>query len=230
MPERLRTRSTTPEQMDTAFADFAEYALCLRDLTRVNVVTRTHAPVLAWLRRQVPADGAFSLCDIGCGEGDLLRAIHRRFPNARLTGVDRHPWSIRAARDATPASAQIEYIEADLFSLTGLDWDFIVSSQFAHHLTDDELVRFIQWQEAHAARGWYIADLHRHWLSYYGFPLLGRVMRWHKLVREDGQVSIARAFRPKEWRAVLGRAGVPSAQVRWHVPFRLCVSRECARS
>ena len=122
------------------------------------------------------------------------------------------------------------YVEADLFSLTGRDWDFIVSSQFAHHLTDDELVRFIQWQEAHAVRGWFIADLHRHWMSYYGFPLLARAMRWHRLVREDGAVSIARAFRAKELRGVLARAGASGARVRWHVPFRLCVSRQCARS
>ena len=105
-----------------------------------------------------------------------------------------------------------------------------MSSQFAHHLTDDELVRFIQWQEAHAVRGWFIADLHRHWMSYYGFPLLARAMRWHRLVREDGAVSIARAFRAKELRGVLARAGASGARVRWHVPFRLCVSRQCARS
>ena len=28
---------------------------------------------------------------------------------------------------------------------------------------------FIRWMEAHARRGWFIGDLHRHWLPYYGF-------------------------------------------------------------
>ncbi len=217
--------------MDTGCADFDEYARCLHDLTHVNVLTRTHAPVLAWLSNEANDLDTFTVCDIGCGEGDLLRAIARRFPRAVLTGVDRHPWSIRAARAATPATLPITYEEADLFALADdRRWDFIVSSQFTHHLADQELVRFIRWQEEHARKGWFVADLHRHWFAYHGFPLLARVMRWHRFVRLDGQVSIARAFTVEEWRDVLGRAGVPASgvRVRWHMPFRICVARRCA--
>lgn len=229
MPD-LRARSTEQEQMDTGCADADEYAQCLRDLTRVNVLTRTHAPVLAWLAREAQGLETFTVCDIGCGEGDLLRAIARRFPGAVLTGVDRHPWSIRAARAATPVALPITHEQADLFAL-GDDrrWDFIVSSQFTHHLTDQELVRFIRWQEEHARRGWFVADLHRHWFAWHGFPLLARVMRWHRFVRLDGQVSIARAFTMREWADVLARAGVLASgvRVRWHMPFRICVARRC---
>jgi hypothetical protein len=102
--------------------------------------------------------------------------------------------------------------------------DFIVSSQFAHHLTDAELVRFIGWLERHAKRGWFIADLQRHTLAYYGFGLLATVAGWHRVVRHDGMVSVARSFRLGDWARLLGEAGV-TAEVRWHVPFRICVGR-----
>jgi hypothetical protein len=100
--------------------------------------------------------------------------------------------------------------------------DFIVTSQFTHHLADDDIVRLLSWADRTARRGWFIADLHRHALAYYGFPLLARVAGWHKIVRKDGQISIARSFRRAEWEALLGRAGL-QAQIAWRLPFRYCV-------
>jgi 2-polyprenyl-3-methyl-5-hydroxy-6-metoxy-1,4-benzoquinol methylase len=228
----LRVRSQQTERMDTDCDGYGDYARCLADLARVNVVTMTHRPVLAWLKKQTRGVDKFSLCDVGCGYGDLLRLIARqeRERAVRLEGVDRHPWSIRAAREATPAGMPIAYSEADVFAIPDeVRWDFIVSSQFAHHLADDELVRFMRWQDRHAARGWFIADLHRHWFAYYGFPLLARVMFWHRFVRMDGQVSIARGFTGPQLRETLRAAGVPDYQatVTWHVPFRICVARRC---
>jgi len=221
--------------MDTECADFADYARCLGDLARVNVVTRTHQPILRWLARETQGCSAMSLLDVGCGHGDLLRRIRRwgdrRGLKARLIGVDRNPWSIRAARAATPSDAGITYDTADVFDYVPEPVEFIVSSQFAHHLADDQVVAFIRWMELHAVRGWFIADLHRHWLPYFGFPLLARLARWHRFVRLDGQVSIARAFTAADWRTLIKAADLTPAdvEVRWNVPFRYGVARRCAR-
>jgi hypothetical protein len=78
--------------------------------------------------------------------------------------------------------------------------------------------------EVHAVRGWFINDLERHALAYHGFRLLGWAMRWHRFVRHDGAVSVARSFRPADWQALLSEAGVPG-EIRHRFPFRLCVSR-----
>ena len=83
----------------------------------------------------------------------------------------------------------------------------ICSSQVAHHMSHEQLIAFIRFMEAEAARGWLISDLHRHRFAHAGFPLLARLMRWHRIVREDGTLSIARSFRPPEWRALLAEAG-----------------------
>jgi 2-polyprenyl-3-methyl-5-hydroxy-6-metoxy-1,4-benzoquinol methylase len=228
----LHVRSQQLERMDTDCDGYEDYARCLTDLAKVNVVTMTHRPVLAWLKEQTRGLDGFSLCDVGCGYGDLLRLIARRAYGraVRLEGVDRNPWSIRAAREATSTGMPIAYCEADVFMMPDeVRWDFIVSSQFAHHLSDEELVQFMRWQDRHAVRGWFISDLNRHWFAYYGFPLLARVMFWHRFVRMDGQVSIARAFTVAELREALRAAGVPDdeATVTWHVPLRICVARRC---
>jgi SAM-dependent methyltransferase len=227
----LAARSTAEERMDTDCADFDDYSRCLRDLSRVNTVTLTHRPTLAWLGREA-GGRPFSLLDVACGHGDMLRRIRRwadrNAIEARLEGVDLNPWSARAARSATPEAAHITYHTGDVFAFDGC-FDFIVSSQFTHHLTDDQVVLFIRWMEAHARRGWFVGDLHRHWFPYYGFGLLAWIARWHPFVLSDGRISIARSFVPDDWRRLVRAAGLAESDVTiaWHMPFRLCVARHC---
>ena len=220
----LATRSTQIERMDTDCVDFADYRRCLRDLARVNTVTLTHRPMLRWLSQR--ASGAFSLLDVACGYGDALRLIQRRFPEARLTGIDLNPWATRAASEAGGPEVKIAFLTQDVFAYSPPEkFDFIITSQFTHHLTNEQVVKLLRWLEANAARGWFIGDIQRHALAYYGFPILARLAFWHHLVREDGQISIARGFRRAEWTTLLRQAEISSdrARITWHVPFRLCV-------
>ncbi len=229
----LAARSTAEERMDTDCVDFDDYQRCLRDLSRVNTVTLTHRPMLAWLARETAGLQSFSLLDVACGHGDVLRRIRRwadrRGIAARLEGIDLNPWSTKVAEAATPPGASIEYHTGDVFAHQPADMDFIISSQFTHHLTDEQIVLFIRWMEAHARRGWFIGDLHRHWFPYYGFGLLAWLARWHRFVLSDGRISIARSFVPDDWRRLVRAAGLEERDVAiaWHVPFRLCVSRHC---
>ncbi|MFO1024236.1 MAG: methyltransferase domain-containing protein [Acetobacteraceae bacterium] len=221
----LAVRSSTPERMDTDCRDYADYAACLRDLSRVNVVTLTHRPMLRWLTKQAAEQPDFSLLDIACGHGDALRQIRRRFPQARLTGIDLNPWAVRAATEATTAEAAISFIHDDAFRyVPETPFDFIITSQFTHHLTDTEVVDFLRWLPAHTRRGWFIGDVLRNIVAYYGFPLLARVLFWHRFIREDGQISIARSFRMAEWRTLIAEAGVSGVTLRRFTPFRICIS------
>lgn len=221
---KLAQRSTQTERMDTDCADFDDYSKCLRDLSRVNIVTLTHRPMLSWLAKHAKTD--FALLDIACGHGDALRKIRQRFPAAKLTGIDLNPWAIRAAQAATDPADRIDFINDDAFAYRSKEkFDFIITSQFTHHLPDDQIVVFLRWLQDNATRGWFISDLHRHVLAYYGFPILARLAFFHRFVREDGQISIARAFIRAEWEALLRQAGITDQQafVAWYIPFRLCV-------
>ena len=248
---RLAARSTAEERMDTDCVDYADYRRCLRDLARVNTVTLTHRPTLNWLKRETAGMRSFALLDVACGHGDMLRRIRewsaRHGIEARLEGVDLNPWSARAAREATTAlgsrlcgnddelrghdgDCRITYHTANVFAFEPAEpFDFIISSQFTHHLADGQIVMFIRWMEAHARRGWFIGDLHRHWFPYYGFGLLAWVARWHKFVLSDGRISIARSFVPDDWRRLIRATGLAEddVSITWHMPFRLCVARRC---
>lgn len=223
----LEARAIADELMDDVDLPPDEYARVLRDLSRVNAVTLARRPTLAFLQRALGARRAFTLLDVGFGNGDMLRAIAiwagRRGIYARLTGVDLNPNSAPAARASTPGEMTIawktgHYAEIGRF-------DFIVSSLVAHHMTRAQLIAFLRHMEANAARGWFVNDLHRVKFAYMGFPLLAALLRVHPIVRHDGRLSIARSYRREEWRALLDEAGVTDARVFRSFPARLCVER-----
>ncbi|MDD2878121.1 MAG: methyltransferase domain-containing protein [Acidiphilium sp.] len=228
----LTHRSTLAEVMDDPSLDPAIYARCIGDLAKLNRVTFTHRPVLHWLAqttRALPQGSTVSLLDVAYGDGDLLRAIGRwaakRGFVARLSGIDLNPRSAAAAQAATPADLTIDYHCGDVFDYVPEQKpDFIVTSQFTHHLDDAQLVAFLRWIDRVAVRGWFITDLHRHAVPYYGFRVLARLMGWHRIVASDGTISIARGFRRDDWVAALAKAGV-GADVAWRFPFRHSVSR-----
>ena len=218
--------------MDDPALPQADYERCLHDLAAVNRVTFTHRPTLGWLdraTRALPAGRAVSILDVACGEGDLLRAIHRwaerRNRPVRVEGLDLNPRSAAAAAAQTPPDMTIAWRTGDAFAYAPDPRpDFIVTSQFTHHLPDAAIVQFLRWLERHAACGWFIADLHRAAFAYWGFGLLATVARWHPIVRRDGMISVARSFRRAEWQRFLAEAGV-TAEVSWHLAFRWCVGR-----
>jgi 2-polyprenyl-3-methyl-5-hydroxy-6-metoxy-1,4-benzoquinol methylase len=227
---RLAVRSRQDEQMDAADLAPAVYEKVLHDLARVNRFTFTAWPTLAFLKRAVGQAKSFRLMDVGFGDGDVLRAVARwarkRGIEADLVGVDLNEKSVKAARDATPPDMAIDYRAGDYADQAG-PFDFVISSQVTHHMTDPQLFAFLRYMEAEARMGWLICDLHRLAFSYWGFPLLARLLMVHRIVREDGQLSIARSFRKPEWEDYLRQAGVAPEQVRIVRRFasRLCVER-----
>lgn len=223
----LAERSLEEEQMDAEDLSAAEYSAIIRDLAKANRWTLAARPTLSFIDRATKGC-PFRLLDVGFGHGDMLRRIARwagkRGQSCELVGVDLNPRSEPAARAATPAHLPIRYVTGDYLQLGHEPWDLIVSSLVAHHMTHEQLVTFLRFMDRQSEIGWLVNDLHRHRLPHLGFPVLASLMRWHKVVRADGTLSIARAYRPQEWPPILKEAGV-NARVYRAFPFRLCVER-----
>ncbi|HVB89440.1 MAG TPA: methyltransferase domain-containing protein [Beijerinckiaceae bacterium] len=230
-------RSDAAELMDDGTTDFDTFKACLVDLAKVNRLTFTYRPTLDFFDRlarsgALPQDRPLSVLDVGSGYGDMLRKIDRwamrRGVPASLVGVDLNPWSARAAREATPPGRPIEWITANVFEYRPTaPIDVIVSSLFAHHLDDADVVRFVAWMNSNAQIGWFVNDLHRHPIAYHAFRATSRALNFHHFVQHDGPVSILRAFAVSDWRRSLGAAGLaPDAvAVKRRFPFRICVTR-----
>jgi 2-polyprenyl-3-methyl-5-hydroxy-6-metoxy-1,4-benzoquinol methylase len=225
----LTVRATTEEQMDAPGLDPAIYDAVLGDLAKVNTVTMARRPTLAFLGQIKRQPKPIKILDVGFGDGDMLRAVakwgRRSGISLTLVGIDLNPKSVSAAQRATSLEDAIDYRAGDYSDLAGQGWDVIMSSLVAHHMSAAQLTSFLKFMDAEAALGWHINDLHRHGFAYLGYPLLARIMGWHRIVREDGRLSIARSYRPHEWPPILANAGVSGARVVRRFPFRLCVDK-----
>ena len=224
----LALRSREEEQMDAADLPPAEYRAVLSDLVRVNRWTLAPRPTLNFVSRAARGSRRVRILDVGFGGGDMLRKIarwaQRNGVSAELIGIDINPKSAAVAASLTPAGAPIEYRTGDYRDVEG-PFDIVLSNLVAHHMNDIELRDFLRFMEERAGRGWMINDLHRHRLAHLGYPPLAAVLRVHPIVRADGRLSIARAFRPADWRGILTEAGIEGARIVRRFPFRLCVER-----
>ena len=211
-------RRLEPELMDDA--PLGDVVQNLRDLSRINRWlggNRTLAGLLdPHLRRRPHA----TILDVGAANGETLRWLSNRYPEARMITLDRAERLLRAGSGARVA--------ADVF-----DWpirpasvDIVICSLFLHHFDDDGVRRILR-QSEEAARVAVIAvDLHRHWLARGFLPATRFAARWHPLTVHDGVISVDAAFTPTELRAL-----VPRARVRSHWPwFRLSVEIDVSRS
>ena len=206
---------------------------CLRDIGRVNRWMMGYRPWFDWLGCMARGSAEpVRILDVGCGDGDGLRRIaawaqSRGIPVA-LTGLDINPDAISIAAEISPVQDGIEWICANVFDYSPhARFHLILSSLFTHHLRDADVVRFLAWMERHAALGWFINDLSRAAVPYHAFRILARAARLHPFVRNDGPVSIARAFQVDDWRSLCKAAGFRGGEVsiRAYMPARLCVSR-----
>ena len=222
-------RAIAEELMDADDLDPETYAAVVGDLAKVNVVTMAARPTLGFLARVLARHqgGPLRVLDVGFGDGDMLRRIARWAARhghvVELVGVDLNPRSELAARAHTPPELAIRWVTGDYADLADEPWHVVISSLVAHHMSHAQLVDFLRFMDTHARAGWLVNDLHRHRFAHRGFPLLATLFGWHRIVRLDGTLSIARSYRPREWPPILAEAGIAGARVYRAFPFRLCV-------
>jgi 2-polyprenyl-3-methyl-5-hydroxy-6-metoxy-1,4-benzoquinol methylase len=234
MGQNFSCRSYQPEMMDADDIGFEDFQNCLRGLEIVNICALAYRPTIHWLKKALKGVNSrqlISILDVGSGGGGMLRKIskwaQRRGREVHLTGIDLNPWSKKSAESFTPRDMPIQYETCDIFSLDpARRADFIISSIFTHHLSDSEVVKFLQWMDRHATRGWFINDLHRHPLPFYFVRYAMHLLRAGPLVANDGPISVARAFTAADWRRLIAKAGIPAerVQINWFFPFRYCVA------
>jgi SAM-dependent methyltransferase len=216
---------------------------CLRDIARLNRWFFAYRPLLRWLdsfatlpAARTSAPAPLQIVDVGSGYGDTLRRIERwartRNVAVELTGIDLNPDAAAIAAEATAPASDIRWIAADVFT-----WQpdepihLVVSSLFTHHLTEPDVIRFLQWMELHAQLGWFINDLSRAAIPYHLLRMFSKLAGLHPFVQHDGPVSIARSFVPEDWRRMCAAAGLDTSpgpcgiSIEPFKPARLCVSR-----
>jgi len=231
----FKKRSTENELMDTETISFVEFKNCLRHLEIINIFSFAYRPTYAWLKKSLKGIShhkSIAIFDVGSGGGDMLRQIWKWTKKwgiqVSLTGIDANPWSKKSAEEFTSPDLPITFKTSDIFKFNPIQPpDFIISSLFTHHLTEHDLITFIQWMDKYAIRGWFVNDLHRHCIPYFFIKYATCLMPVNRIVRHDAPISVARSFTIIDWYDLLKKAGIPKKEVyiKWFFPFRYGIAR-----
>jgi 2-polyprenyl-3-methyl-5-hydroxy-6-metoxy-1,4-benzoquinol methylase len=242
----LSQRSYQKELMDGDNIPFAAMARTLKELNIINKRLGGHAITLKGVKQFKISNlklniepPVLTICEIGCGGGDNLFAIYKyclkKNIRARFIGIDMNAECIAFAKQQYP-QLDCEWICSDYASASlssGLP-DIIFSSLFCHHFTDEQLVSMLQWLDRNSVKGFFINDLHRHWLAYYLIKYITKFFSRSYLVRNDACISVVRGFRKNEWERLFSLAGFdqsikqqPAAgnlSISWEWAFRFLVT------
>ena len=213
-----------------------EMRACLRDIGKLNRWTLANLATMNWLngvRSSAPLLGQpLSILDVGCGDGDGLRRIEqwamRLGVAVDLVGIDLNLDAAALATEARPYWSRIRYFHGNVFAYRPQKpIHVVISSLVAHHLSDLDVVRFLQWMEKRAEIGWFINDLSRSEFAYRFIKVFAKLAWLHPFVQKDAPISIARSFVTEEWRSLCRAAGLKDADVEiFNVrPARRCVAR-----
>ncbi|MEJ7767624.1 MAG: methyltransferase domain-containing protein [Chitinophagaceae bacterium] len=226
-------RSYKTELLDRDDIPFHDIRRNMAELNFINTHLGGHKITIDGVKRLIagiaPPTEPLLICEIGCGGGDNLLAIHRWCTRKGLTskfiGIDINPFCIEVASKRL-AAIDVQLITSD-FKLTAFKErkpDLIFSSLFCHHFGNDQLVNMLVWMKVNSVRGFFINDLHRHPLAYYSIKLLTQIFSHSYLVKNDAPLSVLRGFKKKEWKLLLTAAGINQFAVTWKWAFRFLIT------
>ncbi|MCP2032727.1 2-polyprenyl-3-methyl-5-hydroxy-6-metoxy-1,4-benzoquinol methylase [Okibacterium sp. HSC-33S16] len=155
-----------------------------------------------------------TLLDIGCGGGDVARALvrlaRRDGITLAVTAIDPDPRATAYVRGLPPTDG-VAYRQCTSGQMVeeGAKFDVVISNHVLHHLSPVELGGILADSEHLASRIAIHSDIRRTRLGYVLYGIITGLLFHRSFVREDGLISIRRSFLPNELRQVLPR--------RWRV-------------
>lgn len=187
---------------------------------------------LRWFFRSrlVPGE-ACRILDLATGGGDNLRMLADHCRKARVKanfeGVDFRDATLELARRWSEGYPEIRFVEADIREFAPeADFDFVICTTALHHFSDEDAVVVLRRAGALARRAVLVVDLERGWLWSLCVRLATAAFCRDEMTREDGRVSMERAFSRRELGELARRAGWEHFSQRRILPARQAIWME----
>jgi ubiquinone/menaquinone biosynthesis C-methylase UbiE len=149
----------------------------------------------------------------------MARDLHERHPNLTCVAFDLSEWMLALGPGVPRIRGDVRR-----FPFRDRSVDFVVTTHFFHHLSDDQIVAVLREFDRVARRGIIVNDLIRN----------RRALLWIKLftlwanryVKADGPQSVRKAFTLPEIEALARRAGLPWLRAQKHFGHRFTLAGE----
>ena len=173
-----------------------------------------------------PTTNMFTIVDVGCGNGDMLRALAeyglQNNIKLNLIGIDANNFTVEHAKSLSLNYINIKYQCENIFeqSFQELKYDIVLCTLTLHHFKEDEIMTIMSQFYKNASIGVVINDLHRSAVAYRLFQGLCFVFKLNAMSREDGLISILRGFKKKELIEFSKKLNFKNYTIHWKWAFR----------
>lgn len=222
-------RTNEPEIMD----DFALEGETLRDaldkIAKINRLLGGNQLTLQGVQqllKGISKSKTITIVDIGCGNGDMLRALadygKKNNYSFKLIGIDANAYTIGHAESLSNEHENVSYQCKDIFEAEFklMECDIVLCTLTLHHFKDEEILSLMKVFYQNASIGIVINDLHRSAIAYRLFQALCFVFQLNEMSREDGLVSILRGFKKAELEQYSKKLQLKTYTIQWKWAFR----------
>jgi 2-polyprenyl-3-methyl-5-hydroxy-6-metoxy-1,4-benzoquinol methylase len=225
----LTTRQREPEIMDDPTLDPHEHERALRGLSRLNACSGSVWALWQPIRRLAATLGRDELriLDVATGSADNPIALwelgQRAGINLRIDGCDISDKAVEMSQKAAKKAGA----PSQFFKLNALNerlpagYDIVMSSLFAHHLSEEEAVMLLTKMKESSRYMVVLNDLVRSFPSLVMVFMATQMLSRSPVVHFDGPASVRAAFTPEELKKLSARAGMSDAAIYEQFPCRM---------
>jgi len=207
---------TNPELMDLPNPDENALRNDLQHLARLNRTFGGKKAVETVFHKLADKSRSLLLIDLASGYGDhgrnLLGLAKARQHDVTIVAVDFQFKTLQIAREATPASKKMFFVQADARQLPFRNQaaDLALCSLALHHFAEKDALTVLQEMARVGRHGTACVDLVRSRLAAFCIWLLTTFIIRDPMVRHDARLSVRRAFTDVEMKSLAHRAGWPN--------------------
>jgi 2-polyprenyl-3-methyl-5-hydroxy-6-metoxy-1,4-benzoquinol methylase len=222
-------RTTREEIMDDFSMEGNELKEALDKIAEINQWLGGNKITLDGIRellKNQPKDKPVSILDIGCGNGDMCRAIadfaRQENRTVSVLGIDANQYTISYAEVCSKEYPSITYRVQDVFSdaFKPVQYDIAVCTLTLHHFSDEAILALMKLVSEQATLGVVINDLQRSPIPYRLFQLICFVFGLNRMSREDGLTSILRGFKRADLEKYSRQLHLKDYSINWRWAFR----------
>ncbi len=222
-------RTLAPEIMDDLRMEGETLRSTLEQIAQVNQLlggNNVTLEAISMLMENVPSGKEVTIADVGCGNGDMLRALARKARKrgwrVKLTGIDANEYTAGYAAVLSSQYPEITYYCMDILDgrFREMHFDIVLCTLTLHHFEDRQIMKLMSLFRRNSTIGIVINDLHRCALAYRLFQVFSLLTGMGKMAKEDGLVSILRGFKRKEIEELSQKLNFNQYTLKWKWAFR----------
>lgn len=225
----MKYRSKETEIMDDFSMNGEELKTSLDKIAWINQVLGGNVSVLKAVKsiaKKAEPGREISIADIGCGNGDMLRALaamgRKEDLKFRLHGIDANACTIQYGEELSAKYPEISYNCTNVlhpdFEMD--NYDIVLFTLTLHHFSDEEIVSLIHKTKSRVNLAVIVNDLERSSLSYLLFSWLSTLTGLGNMNENDGKISIKRGFKRRDLKLFSEKLKLESYTIQWKWAFR----------